>query len=53
MLSEGTVKTRVKRVMSELFLAGRAQAVVVAYETGLVRPGAASAPEYGGLPPGP
>jgi DNA-binding NarL/FixJ family response regulator len=35
-LSESTVKTHVKRVMSKLALASRAQAVVVAYESGLV-----------------
>jgi DNA-binding NarL/FixJ family response regulator len=41
-VSESTVKTHVKRVMSKLDLASRAQAVVLAYESGLVRPGAAS-----------
>ncbi len=35
-LSESTVKTHVKRVMSKLGLASRAQGVVVAYESGLV-----------------
>jgi len=39
-LSESTVKTHVKRVMSKLGLSSRAQAVVVAYESGLIRPGA-------------
>jgi RNA polymerase sigma factor (sigma-70 family) len=38
-LSEETVKTHVKRVMAKLHLTSRAQAVVVAYETGLVVPG--------------
>ncbi|MEV7429078.1 MULTISPECIES: response regulator transcription factor [unclassified Nocardioides] len=38
-LSESTVKTHVKRVMSKLGLASRAQGVVVAYESGLVVPG--------------
>jgi len=38
-LSDSTVKTHVKRVMSKLGLASRAQAVVLAYESGLVRPG--------------
>jgi DNA-binding NarL/FixJ family response regulator len=37
-LSESTVKTHVKRTMSKLNLASRAQAVVVAYESGLVVP---------------
>jgi DNA-binding NarL/FixJ family response regulator len=37
-LSEATVKTHVKRVMAKLHLTSRAQAVVVAYETGLVVP---------------
>ena len=40
-LSESTVKTHVKRLMGKLGLASRAQAVVVAYETGLVTPGEA------------
>ena len=37
-LSEATVKTHVKRTMGKLRLSSRAQAVVVAYETGLVVP---------------
>jgi RNA polymerase sigma factor (sigma-70 family) len=37
-LSEATVKTHVKRLMGKLHLTSRAQAVVVAYETGLVQP---------------
>jgi RNA polymerase sigma factor (sigma-70 family) len=37
-LSEATVKTHVKRTMSKLQLTSRAQAVVVAYETGLIVP---------------
>ncbi|MEQ0558855.1 response regulator transcription factor [Amycolatopsis sp. NEAU-NG30] len=36
MISEGTVKTHLSRVMAKLDLNSRAQAVVVAYETGLV-----------------
>jgi DNA-binding NarL/FixJ family response regulator len=43
-LSEATVKTHVKRVMGKLRLTSRAQAVVVAYETGLVVPGAGRPP---------
>ena len=38
-LSETTVKTHVTRVFTKLGLRDRAQAVVVAYETGLVQPG--------------
>ncbi|MFJ6673122.1 response regulator [Actinosynnema sp. NPDC091369] len=37
-LSEATVKTHVKRTMGKLGLSSRAQAVVVAYETGLIVP---------------
>ncbi|GAB7036410.1 MULTISPECIES: response regulator transcription factor [Catenuloplanes] len=37
-LSEATVKTHVKRLMGKLGLASRAQAVVAAYESGLVAP---------------
>jgi DNA-binding NarL/FixJ family response regulator len=39
MLSEATVKTHVARIFAKLTLRDRAQAVVLAYETGLVRPG--------------
>lgn len=38
-LSEATVKTHVARIFSKLHLRDRAQAVVLAYETGLVSPG--------------
>ncbi|RAG82543.1 DNA-binding response regulator [Streptacidiphilus pinicola] len=38
-LSEATVKTHVARIFNKLALRDRAQAVVLAYETGLVRPG--------------
>jgi DNA-binding NarL/FixJ family response regulator len=38
-LSEGTVKTHVKRIFAKLNLHDRTQAVILAYEVGLVRPG--------------
>ncbi|GHD85554.1 DNA-binding response regulator [Streptomyces naganishii JCM 4654] len=38
-ISEATVKTHLNRTMSKLSLSSRAQAVVLAYESGLVRPG--------------
>ncbi|MFF1379270.1 response regulator [Streptomyces sp. NPDC058308] len=41
-LSEATVKTHVARIFSKLALRDRAQAVVLAYETGLVSPGDAN-----------
>jgi len=37
-LSEGTVKTHVKRIFYKMGLRDRAQAVILAYDTGLVEP---------------
>ncbi|MGW2376566.1 response regulator [Kitasatospora sp. NPDC001683] len=41
-LGETTVKTHVTRILFKLGLRDRAQAIVAAYESGLVRPGAAA-----------
>ncbi|MFD7628516.1 LuxR C-terminal-related transcriptional regulator, partial [Streptomyces sp. NPDC059851] len=43
-LSEATVKTHVARIFAKLTLRDRAQAVVLAYETGLVAPGESAQP---------
>lgn len=41
MVSEATVKTHVARILSRLGLRDRVQVVVLAYESGFVRPGEA------------
>jgi DNA-binding NarL/FixJ family response regulator len=43
-VSDATVKTHVARIFSKLELHDRAQAVVLAYESGLVQPGGAPTP---------
>ena len=44
-VSLATVKTHVNRILAKLDLRSRAQAVVAAYESGLVRPGEAITPD--------
>ena len=41
-VAAATVKTHVNRILSKLAIGSRVQAVVLAYESGLVRPGVAA-----------
>ena len=43
-VSDATVKTHVAHILTKLGLRDRTQAVVMAYETGLVEPGRGSEP---------
>ena len=38
-LSDATVKSHIARILAKLGLRGQVQVVVLAYETGIVRPG--------------
>jgi DNA-binding NarL/FixJ family response regulator len=44
-ISHATVKTHINHLLQKLNLRDRAQAVVLAYETGLIRPGESNEPK--------
>ena len=45
-LSEATVKSHVHNILSKCHLRDRTQAIILAYETGLVRPGGSAEPDW-------